>query len=43
MTENLDDLLPVYHFLYISVDVGKRFLLHQKEAADLSSDHLDDL
>ena len=43
MAENLNDLLPVYHFLHITVDIGKGFLLHQKEAADFSGDHPDDL
>ena len=43
MAENLNDLLPVYHFLHITVDIRKRFLLHQKETADLFSDHPDDL
>lgn len=43
VAKNLNDFLPVYHFLHITIDIGKRFLLHPKEAANLSCDHLDNL
>ena len=41
MTEDFDNLLAVYHFFYIAVDICKICLLRHEITSALSGDFLD--